>query len=607
MYLNFRKILKPQFWETRLLWAKLFYLFVLTLLFLRLFYLQVIKHRYYLRKAKQRSIVRYVLKAPRGQIITADGVVVATNRAVFQLYVDIDAIKGKEDKVFLRLSKLLGESFGELKERYAFGKKYSFGRVLIKRNLKWDELAKIITRLYYLPGVSIEVESERYYPWGKPYFHLVGYVAKISKREYLRKRDEGYSIEDYIGRRGVERAFERVLKGVNGYIEVEKDAYGRLGKIINRVEPRPGDDVILTVKHKYQMEAYKLLRKKSGAFVALSPTGALLAMVSTPSVDSQKFIEGFSYKEWRKIQKNPAHPLTNKALSPYPPGSTFKVITAFAGLEAGVIKSTSQTIYCPGYFIYKKRRFGCWKRHGNVNFFKAIYESCDTYFYWVASNLDVDFLANIAKEFGLGEKSGLNWAEERQGTVPSREWKKRVFKTVWYPGETLHFAIGQGYLTATPLQMARVYMAIANGGKLYKVWVVKAIRDPISKKEEDFSPIIERKIVPKDKRTFQWIQKALVETVQKGTGKSARVKGLLVAGKTGTAQVISSKWLKEKKGRRWEHHAWFVSYAGRRAPEIITAILIEHGGHGGSAAAPIAGEFYKNCFNMTSESNHENR
>ncbi len=601
MSFKLRKILKPQFWETRLLLAKIFYLFMFSLLFLRLFYLQIIKHRYYLRKAKERSVVRYVLKAPRGQIITSDGVIIATNRAVFQLYVDVDAIKGKEDKVFLRLSKLLKESFGELKERYAFGRKYSFGRVLLKRNLKWNEVARVITRLYYLPGVSIEVESERYYPWGKPYFHLVGYVARITKREYMRKKDQGYSIEDYIGRRGIERAFEKELKGRNGYIEIEKDAYGRLGKIIKKVKPIPGKDLVLTVRHRYQMAAYKLLKGKSAAFVAISPKGAILAMVSTPAVDPQKFIEGFSYREWRRIQKNPFHPLTNKVLMPYPPGSTFKVITAFAGLEAGVIKNVFQTIYCPGYFVYKRRRFGCWKSHGNVNFFKAIYESCDTYFYWVASSLDVDFLARVAKKFGLGEKTGLNWAEEKRGIVPTREWKKKVFKTIWYPGETLYFAIGQGYLSATPLQMARAYMAIANGGSLYKIWVVKAIRDPISKQEKYFSPVIETKIVPRDGRYFYWIQKALIETVEKGTGKAAKVKGLWVAGKTGTAQVISSKWLKERKGRRWEHHAWFVSYAGRTQPEIITAVLVEHGGHGGSVAAPIAGEFYKECFNMTSE------
>ncbi|NPA39858.1 MAG: penicillin-binding protein 2 [Thermodesulfobacteria bacterium] len=580
-------------WRKKIRWA--FYLagVIIGILWLRLFYLQIIRYSYYSKKAKERSIVTYAVPAPRGNIFTSDGVLVATNRAVFQLYIDVQAVKGKENQVLYRLSKILKEDFGELKEEYYLGKKRSFGRVLLKSNLNWDQVAKIMVRLYYLPGVRIEVEPQRYYPYGKEYFHLIGYVSRLSKEEYLRLRDKGYSVVDYIGKRGIERAFEPYLKGKDGYIEVERDAYGRLGEIVKRVKPIPGDDLIITVNHKLQTVAYELLKGKAGAIVALSPKdGAILAMVSSPSIDPEGFITGYTPKEWKRIVRSPLKPLINRAISAYPPGSTYKVITAFAGLMSGAIKGLGQIFYCKGYIVYKGRVFRCWKAsgHGWVNLTKAIQESCDVYFYEVAKNLDIDYLAKISREFGLGEKA-LGWIEESKGLIPDRKWKKKYLHQIWFPGETLITAIGQGYLKVTPLQMARVYMAIANNGYLYKPYVVKEII-PFGGKPYKFMPILERKInIPL--RYFRWIQRALVRVVRKGTGKKANIPGLLVAGKTGTAQVTSG-----------ESHAWFVSYAGKRRPEIVTAVFVEHGGHGGETAAPIAKKLYEVYFgiNATEES-----
>ncbi|MCU4137524.1 MAG: Cell division protein FtsI [Thermodesulfobacteria bacterium] len=591
-----QKILKGIFWEKRLSRAKFLFIFLFIILWSRFFYLQIIKHSYYYRKAKERSIISYVIRAPRGEIVTSDGVVVATNRAVFQLYLDPELIKDKEDKVLYRLSKILKEDFGSLKEKYYLAKKTFLGRVLIKRNLSWDEVAKIMVRRYYLPGVKVEVEAERYYPYGEAYFHLIGYISRITLKEYNKLKNKGYSIEDYIGRAGIEKMFERELKGKNGAIEIERDAYGRLGKIINRIKPIPGKNLVLTVNHNLQMKAYELLKNKKGAIVALSPKdGAILAMVSSPSINPQKFIDGFTEEEWKKISLNPDKPFLNRVLQPYPPGSTYKVITAIAGLEANVIKDVNETIFCPGYFKFKSRIFRCWKAigHKNVNLIKAIAYSCDVYFYTVASKLDVDYLAKISRKWGLGKLTGLGWSEEKAGFVPNRAWKKKKFKEPWYPGETIIMGIGQGYLLTTPLQMARVYMAIANGGYLYKPYVVKEIKK-LNKNIITINPQIERHLVL-DPRYLKWIKEGLLEVVRIGTGKLAFIPGLIVAGKTGTAQVIS---LSAKKDKFLEPHAWFVSYAGYSQPEIVSAILIEHGGHGGSVAAPLARKLYEAYFGI---------
>ncbi|MCD6490197.1 MAG: penicillin-binding protein 2 [Thermodesulfobacterium sp.] len=593
-----QKILKGIFWEKRLFWAKFLIIFSFTILWFRFFYLQVVKSSYYYRKAKERSVVSYVIKAPRGEIVTSDGVIVATNRAVFQLYLDPELIKDKEDEVLYKLSKILKEDFGILKERYYLAKKTFLGRVLIKRNLNWDEVAKIMVRRYYLPGVKVEVEAERYYPYGEMYFHLIGYISKITMEEYKKLREKGYSMEDYIGRAGIERVFERELKGKNGAIEIERDAYGRLGKVIDRMNPIPGNNLILTVNHKLQAKAYELLKEKRGALIALSPQdGSVLAMVSSPSINPQKFIDGFTKEEWVKINQDPDKPFLNRVLQPYPPGSTYKVITAIAGLEAGVIKSVNDTVFCPGYYKFKNRTFRCWKPEGHksVNLIKAIAYSCDTYFYTVASNLDIDYLAEVSRKWGLGKPTGLGWNEEKSGFVPDRAWKEKTFKEPWYPGETIITGIGQGYLLVTPLQMARVYMAIANGGYLYKPYAVKKIKR-VNGSVIEITPQIEKHL-NLNSQYLEWIKEGLLEAVKIGTGKGAFIPGLLVAGKTGTAQVVSST-AKIKKTKSLEHHAWFVSYAGWSQPQIVSAILVEHGGHGGSVAAPIAQKLYKTYFGI---------
>jgi len=392
-------------WKRRIFYVQILLFVILFLLIGRAFQLQILKHSYYLKKAKERTVTTYIIRAPRGEIITSDGVVVATNRAVFQLYLDPESIKGKEEEVLVKLSKILQEDFGQLKERYYFAKKRYFGRVLLKRDLSWDEVSKILVRQYYLPGVIVEVEAERYYPYGEAYFHLLGYVARIDQSEYKKLKDKGYSPEDYIGKSGIERLFEEYLRGENGRIEVERDAKGRLGKVLARVPPKAGKDLFISVNHKLQMTAYELLKDKRGAIVALSPKdGSLLALVSSPAVDPNKYLTGFSPEEWKALISDPKKPLLNRAIQPYPPGSTFKLVTALAGLQSGVIKHSKSSAFCSGGFPFGQRVFRCWERkgHGSVDFFKAIAQSCDVYFYNLGLKLDIDFLAKVARSLGLG-------------------------------------------------------------------------------------------------------------------------------------------------------------------------------------------------------------
>ncbi|MCS7199226.1 MAG: penicillin-binding protein 2 [Caldimicrobium sp.] len=584
-----------ELWERRLFWLKVLLFVFFGLIWLRVFYLQVVKHPYYANKAKARSIAGYMIKAPRGEILTADGVVVATNRAIFQLYIDLENLSD-EESILKKLSLLLPEDYGKLKEHFYLAKRSSFGRILLKRNLTWDQVARIMVRQYYLPGVSVEVEAERFYPYGEAYFHLLGYVAKINREEFEALRGKNYSPEDLIGKKGLERLYESHLKGQNGRIEMERDAKGRLGRVVGRVDPLAGEDLIITVRHDLQMKAYELLKEKRGAIVALSPeSGAILALVSMPAVDPNKFIIGFEEGEWEKIAQDPRKPLLNRALQAYPPGSTYKLITALAGLKAGIVKGLHWSVACSGYYPFGNHVFRCWEKrgHGPVSLIKAIAVSCDVYFYTIGSRLDIDLLAEVSRAFGLGRLTGLGFPEEKPGLVPDKAWKKKRYGTNWNQGETVVISIGQGYILTTPLQMARAYMVLANGGFLYKPYIVSEVRKKDGTLVFRNTPQAEGK-VEIDPQYLEWLRAGLREAVDVGTGKASRVPGILVWGKTGTAQVVAL----HRKTRHLEHHAWFVSYAGNSTPQIVSAVLIEHGGGGGAVAAPLAGELYRAFYKL---------
>jgi penicillin-binding protein 2 len=419
-------------------------------------------------------------------------------------------------------------------------------------------------------------------------------------------KDRGYVTGDEIGQYGLERRWEELLRGQSGGQQVEVDALGRRVRVLHEVTDIPGDTVHLTLDLELQEAAYEALKGKEGTLVVLDVnSGAVLALASTPAFDPNIFARGIKNEEWSDLIKDRLRPLNNRAIQgQYPPGSTFKIIMAIAALEEGVVNPDAH-IQDPGFFPFGNRSFRDWKKggHGAVNLHKAIVESCDTYFYQLGPKLGVDRIAKWARAFGLGEKTGLALDDERSGVIPDTQWKRKRFRQPWFPGETVSVAIGQGYVTVTPLQLANMMAAVANGGKLYRPYLVTKVESVDGATVREYKPELVRKIELKAE-TLNRVHKALADVVNGtgGTGGAARSPLIQVAGKTGTAQVIEMKgaYLKSEQLSYFNRdHAWFVSYAPVDKPQIAVAVLVEHGGHGGSAAAPLAKKVFEKFVEQT--------
>ena len=380
---------------------------------------------------------------------------------------------------------------------------------------------------------------------------------------------------------------------------MEVNVRGQVVRVLKTVDALPGRNLYLTIDERLQKEAESLLSEKVGAVVAMDPAnGYILAMVSNPTFDQNAFVSGLSHDEWNALLSNPDHPMTNKVLQgEYPPASTYKIVTAIAGLEEGVVDEKT-IIYCPGYYAYGDRVFRCWRRggHGKVDMYRAITESCDVYFYQVGEGVGVDRLADYATALGLGSPTGINLDNEAKGLIPTAAWKRQRMGERWQKGETLAIAIGQGFNLTTPLQMATLVAAIANGGTVYRPIIVKAIETADGGLVQDGKPYIAGRLNMSDK-TLSIIRQGLWGVVngEKGTARGSRLKGIEMSGKTGTAQVVGRKKGEErakKSDEEVEHqfkdHAWFVAYAPSKDPAIAVAVIVEHGEHGSSAAAPIA-------------------
>jgi penicillin-binding protein 2 len=402
---------------------------------------------------------------------------------------------------------------------------------------------------------------------------------------------------DMIGKYGIEYRWEADLKGVDGGRQIEVDALGREIKPLRSVEPFPGNNLILTLDLELQKVAEEAFQGRSGALIAMEPkTGRILAMVSKPSFDPNLFARNISTEEWESLMENPGHPLQNKGIQgQYPPGSVFKIITAIAGLESGIINPDTQ-MTCTGIYSYGNRDFRCWKEggHGTISLHQAIVESCDIYFYQVGLKVGVDLIAQYANEFGLGRITGISLPHEKPGIVPSTSWKKRSSGIPWYSGETLSLAVGQGYLSTTPIQLLSLISTIANGGKLYLPQVVERVENVYEGVLKEYPPV-EKGRVNVSERTLRIIQEALMGVVNEphGTGWACALNEEKVAGKTGTAQVVRipqnfAKGDMEKMPLKFRDHAWFVAYAPFEDPRISIAVIVEHGGFGATAAVPIA-------------------
>ena len=571
------------------------------ILLIRLFYLQVIQGQELRRLSENNCIRLQSTDAYRGMIFDRNGILLVDNRPAFDLSIILKDAK-PVDRTIEKLAKLIEVPVSELMKKIGHNKGISsYKPILLKQDIGRDALAAVEVRKFDLPGIILDVKPRRHYIKRQSAAHLIGYLSEINSDELKSGKHPECKGGDFIGKFGVEKGFEGFLKGKRGGRQVEVNVMGQVVKVLKTVDALPGQNIYLTIDFILQKKAEALLEGAAGAVVAMDPeTGDILVMASSPSFDQNAFVDGMSHKQWESLISNPLRPMENKAVQgEYPPASTFKIVTAIAGLEEGVIDENT-IMYCPGYYKYGNRIYRCWRRggHGSVNIVKALSESCDVFFYQVGQKLGIDRLAFYAKACGLGSATGINLDDESEGLIPNSAWKKRRTGISWQGGETLSVAIGQGYDLSTPLQMLVLTSALANGGTRYKPLILKSV------KTADGDIVIQSKRqvmgrLPAGKNTLSIVKKGLREVVNnpKGTGWIAHIKGMDISGKTGTAQIVGRKKdsnVSEKDiPDHFKAHAWFVSYAPSVDPQIAVAVLVEHGEHGSSAAAPIAREIIR--------------
>jgi penicillin-binding protein 2 len=583
--------------ELRIRARWLFYIVIIAFLSLitNLLRLQVIQGERYTFLSENNRIRIKRMPGTRGMILDRTGQLLVDSRPSFDLiFVPEDA--DDPQNTLRLLAGYLGRDEKDLLTILEENKKRpAFEELLLGRDVDWPTVVAVESHQLDLPGVTLRARPRRSYADGPVGSHVLGYLGEIGSRQLQLLKEQGYTLGDEIGQYGLERQWEELLRGQSGGQQVEVDALGRRMRVLHEVPDVPGYTVHLTLDQQLQETAFQALKDKEGTIVALDVhTGAILAMVSTPAFDPNIFARGIKAEEWRGLIKDRLRPLSNRATQgQYPPGSTFKIIMAIAGLEEGVLQPEA-AISDPGFYNFGNRAFRDWKKggHGSVDLHKAIVQSCDVYFYQLGPRLGVDRIAKWARAFGLGEKSGVALDDERSGLIPDTEWKRKRYRQPWFPGETVSIAIGQGYVTVTPLQLANMMAAVANGGTLYRPRIVNKVVSVDGTTVREYGPEKIRRIDIKP-TTLERVRSALADVVSGpgGTGAAARSTLVGIAGKTGTAQVVEMKgaYVKSEQQAYFSRdHAWFVSYAPAQNPQIAVAVLVEHGGHGGSAAAPMA-------------------
>jgi penicillin-binding protein 2 len=559
----------------------------------RLWYLQIARGKDLMQESEMNRTRLVRVRAPRGRILDRKGRDLATSRPQY-VVMAIPEVVGKDKKALAMLCRILGMTNDELAKVMKRDRAARFAPVRIAVDVPLDVVAKLMERKPVLPGVSVERDQLRNYPDGQLCAHVLGYIGEISEKELVTMNqklhedspdtDREYIPGDYVGKSGVEKQYETLLHGVDGGQEIEVDARGRTRRVLKYLEPIPGATLQLTIDKDLQIAAERVMEGKTGAAVAVDPqTGEILAMVSKPDFDPNVFVKRVDPQDRMALFTSKAGPMQNRAITnKYPPGSTFKPITAIAALEYKV--ATTQTgMVCSGAGLFHRR---CWKVHGHVNFTTAISQSCDVFFYEMGRRIGINNLAKTARSFGLSYATGIDLPGEvrragdtRKGTVPDEAWKKAKLHERWWPGETVICAIGQGFVETTPLQMALVDAAVSTSGKRFRPHVLREVRDPRGKVMRVIKPH-EETPVPASSESFKAVQDAMRQTVigPGGTGHVVDVPGVLVAGKTGSAE----------SGKYTAAHAWFTCFAPVGNPEIAIAVIAEHGRHGATSAAPVA-------------------
>jgi len=589
--------------QLRLLVALTGVLVGFALLFGRFVYLQVVQHEKYHTLAESNRISLVPIPPPRGIITDRNGVVLARNHSAYTLEITPSKVEHTLDDTI----ELLGQYIDiTAKDKRRFKKlleeSKDFESLPIKTRLTDEEIARFAAQAFRFPGVEIKARLFRDYPMGESASHLIGYIGRINDDDLDKLDDAGllpnYKGTDHMGKFGLEQSYETVLHGKTGYEEVETDAGGRAIRSLKRIPPVSGGNLVLTVDIRLQQIAEQAFGQNRGALVAIEPsTGAVLALVSRPGFDPNLFVDGIDPQSWKELNDSVDRPLNNRAIQgTYAPGSTFKPFMALGALELG--KRTPQWgMSDPGFFGLGNHRWNDDKKggHGWVDMYRSIVASCDVYYYQLANDMGIDNISNFMAPFGFGQKSGIDLPGEKQGVLPSQDWKRRTFRKPgagkWVAGDTVSIGIGQGFNTYTPLQMAQATSILANNGVVFRPHLVGYIEDSATGQR---TPTVSQpaSTIALKQSNIDVIKNAMVGVNREGTGAAAfRGTEYVSAGKTGTAQVFSLKGEKYNASRLHQNlkdNAWFIAFAPADKPRIAVALIVENGGWGAEAAAPIA-------------------
>jgi len=563
-------------------------------LLLRLWYLQILEGHFYQVQALNNHLRLRPVEAPRGAILDRNGEVLVQNRPAFDLYVTPDDVSDPAE-VTAVLAEVLRLAPDTITNKLSEGRSRPYQPLLVLKDLDEQMMVAVEERKLELPGISIRVRPTRTYPGGGVAASLLGYVSEVTQAQLEKEEYQDFRPGESLGQAGVERRYDGFIRGVDGGEQVVVNAQGRGIQLLDRIEPRSGANLYLTIDARVQAAAEAAFAGKKGTVIAMNPaTGGIVALVSRPAYDPNLFAQRMTGDRWQSIATDPEHPLQNRAFqAQYPPGSIFKLIVAIAGLESGAL--TPETRFnAPEHFYLGNAKFDDWKKggHGVLDLKGAITQSANTYFYQAGLRVGIDPIVRMAKAFGFGEPPGLNLGDEAKGHLPDPQ-PSRPGHPGWSPADTVISSIGQGPVVTSPLQLLEMVSAIANGGTEYRPRVVEKVVSLSGELLEEYAPEVLRQ-VPVKPETLAFIRQAMLSVVEGGTGTRAKVPGLLIAGKTGTAQVVKKGEGKGQAGLK--DHGWFASFAPLDHPQLAVVVLVENGGFGGLVAAPIAKAVYEAAF-----------
>ncbi len=593
-------MLEAQLFKRRALVAAVFSVLLLLVLLSRLVYLQFFEFSHFFSLSENNRVRLTPLVPNRGLIYDRNGVVLAENRPSYQLELIPEQIDNMQQTLH-DLGDLVALDEDVLKRfRRLLKRSRKFEGIPLRTKLSEEEVAKLAVNRHRFPGVEVKASLGRYYPLGKTMAHVVGYVGRIDGKELKRVDETNYKGTTHIGKTGLERYYEDQLHGLVGYQNIEVNVQGRELRVLDKIPPVPGNNLWLTLDAQIQKVAADALEGYNGSVVVMKPhTGEVLAMVSLPAFDPNLFVHGISHKNYKRLRDSPDRPLFNRSImGQYPPGSTVKPFVGLGGLENRSM-GHKETINCTGHYLLPNddRRYRDWKKtgHGLVDLNKSIEQSCDVYYYELSYRMGINRIHAFLHQFGFGEKTGIDLLGERSGLLPSREWKKRVKNKIWFPGETLITGIGQGYMLATPIQLASATSILSMRGQVFSPHLLSQVEEPNGNEKTTINWSAGETIKLKRESNWRHAIKGMVNVVH-GLRGTARNSGydlaFKMAGKTGTAQVFGiaqdAEYDEATIAKKLRDHALFIAFAPYKDPEIVVAVIAENGSHGSSVAAPIA-------------------